>query len=67
MPALPLFAQLRRFTLAVLAAAESTAEFEGFLYPDSPANGKYHYWWVAEAAFERAVTENHLRKRRRSK
>ena len=33
-PALPLFAQLRRFTLAVLAAAETAAEFAGILYTD---------------------------------
>ena len=37
-PALPLFAQLRRFTLAVLAAAETAAEFAGILYTDAPAN-----------------------------
>jgi lambda family phage portal protein len=40
MPALPLFAQLRRFTLAVLAAAETAAEFAGILYTDAPANGE---------------------------
>lgn len=40
MPALPLFAQLRRFTLAVLAAAETAADFAGILYTDSPANGE---------------------------
>lgn len=39
-PALPLFAQLRRFTLAVLAAAETAAEFAGILYTDAPANGE---------------------------
>jgi len=39
MPALPLFAQLRRFTLAVLAAAETAADFAGILYTDAPANG----------------------------
>jgi capsid protein len=39
-PALPLFAQLRRFTLAVLSAAESAADFAGILYTDSPANGE---------------------------
>jgi len=38
--ALPLFAQLRRFTLAVLAAAETAADFAGILYTDSPANGE---------------------------
>jgi lambda family phage portal protein len=38
--ALPLFAQLRRFTLAVLAAAESAADFAGILYTDAPANGE---------------------------
>ena len=39
-PALPLFAQLRRFTLAVLSAAEAAADFAGILYTDSPANGE---------------------------
>ena len=39
-PALPLFAQLRRFTLAVLSAAESAAEFAGILYTDAPAEGE---------------------------
>lgn len=38
--ALPLFAQLRRFTLAVLSAAEAAADFAGILYTDSPANGE---------------------------
>jgi len=38
-PALPLFAQLRRFTLAVLAAAETAADFAAVLYTDAPANG----------------------------
>jgi lambda family phage portal protein len=39
-PALPLFAQLRRFTLAVLGAAEAAADFAGILYTDAPANGE---------------------------
>lgn len=39
-PALPLFAQLRRFTLAVLTAAEAAADFAGILYTDAPANGE---------------------------
>ncbi len=39
-PALPLFAHLRRFTLAVLAAAETAAEFAGILYTDAPAGGE---------------------------
>ena len=39
-PALPLFAQLRRFTLAVLGAAETAADFAGILYTDTPANGE---------------------------
>ncbi|HOF18977.1 MAG TPA: phage portal protein [Phycisphaerae bacterium] len=39
-PALPLFAQLRRYTLAVLAAAEAAADFAGILYTDAPANGE---------------------------
>lgn len=37
--ALPLFAQLRRYTLAVLAAAETAARFAGVLQTDSPAEG----------------------------
>jgi Bacteriophage capsid protein len=36
-PALGLFAQLRRYTVAVLAAAEIAAEIAGVLYTDSPA------------------------------
>jgi len=40
MPALPLFAQLRRYTLAVIAAAETAADFAGILYTDSPASGE---------------------------
>ena len=38
--ALPLFAQLRRYTLAVIAAAETAADFAGILYTDTPANGE---------------------------
>ncbi len=40
LPALPLFAQLRRFTLAVLAAAETAADFAGILYTDAPPGGE---------------------------
>lgn len=39
-PALPLFAQLRRYTLAVLGAAETAATFAGILYTDAPAGGE---------------------------
>src|SRR5574339_1156872 len=39
-PSLPLFAQLRRYTLAVLAAAETAADFAAVVYTDSPANGE---------------------------
>ena len=39
-PALPLFAQLRRYTLAVVAAAETAADFAAVLFTDSPANGE---------------------------
>ncbi len=55
-PALPLFAQLRRFTLAVLAAAETAADFAGILYTDAPAGGE------ADAAepFEPIELENEL-------
>jgi len=40
LPALPLFAQLRRYTLAVIAAAETAADFAGILYTDAPAGGE---------------------------
>ena len=36
-PALPLFAQLRRFTLATNFAAETAANFAGVMFTDSPA------------------------------
>lgn len=39
-PALPLFAQLRRYTLAVIAAAEAVADMALVIYTDSPANGE---------------------------
>jgi len=39
-PALHLFAQLRRYTLAVLGAAETVADFAGILYTDSPPDGE---------------------------
>lgn len=39
-PALPLFAQLRRYTLAVLGAAETAADFAAVLYTDAPAHGE---------------------------
>ena len=39
-PALPLFAQLRRYTLAVITAAEIAALPGGVLYTDAPANGE---------------------------
>ena len=39
-PALPLFAQLRRFTLAVIAAAETAADFAAVIYTDAPPNGE---------------------------
>jgi len=40
MPALPLFAQLRRYTLAVIAAAETAADFAVVIYTDSPPDGE---------------------------
>lgn len=40
MPALPLFAQLRRYTLAVIAAAETAADFAAVLYTDAPADSE---------------------------
>ena len=39
-PALPLFAQLRRYTIAVLSAAETAANFAGTVETDAPANGE---------------------------
>jgi len=39
-PAIELFAQLRRFTLAVLSAAEAAADFAGILYTDAPPSGE---------------------------
>jgi len=40
MAALPLSAILRRYTLAVIAAAETAADFAAVLFTDSPANGE---------------------------
>lgn len=40
MPALPLFAQLRRYTLAVLGAAETAADFAAILKTQSTAAGE---------------------------
>lgn len=37
--ALPLFAQLRRYNLAVLSAAEAAADFAAVLYTDAPPEG----------------------------
>jgi lambda family phage portal protein len=39
-PALPLYAQLRRYTLAVIAAAETAADIAAYLQTDSPASGE---------------------------
>ena len=40
LPALPLFAQLRRYTLAVIAAAESAANVAIFMKTNTPAGGE---------------------------
>jgi lambda family phage portal protein len=40
MSGLPLFAQLRRYTLAVIAAAETAADHALVIYTDAPANGE---------------------------
>ena len=40
LPALPLFAHLRRYTLAVIDAAETAADFVGILHTDVPASGE---------------------------
>jgi len=39
-PALPLFAQLRRYTLAVIAAAETAADFAAVIWTDAPPAGE---------------------------
>ena len=39
-PALPMFALLRRYRLAVLTAAETAANFALSIYTDAPANGE---------------------------
>ena len=39
-PALPLFAMLRDYSLATLAAAKAAAYFAGIIYTDAPANGE---------------------------
>lgn len=40
LPALPLFAQLRRYTLAVISAAESAANIAIFMKTNAPAGGE---------------------------
>ncbi len=40
LPALPLFAQLRRYTLAVISAAESAANIAIFMKTNTPAGGE---------------------------
>jgi len=42
-PALGLFAYLRRYSQAVLSAAEAAASFSGILYTDAPPNGEAEY------------------------
>jgi len=42
-PALPLFAQLRRFSNATLSSAEAAAIFSGIIHTDSPPNGEAEY------------------------
>lgn len=54
-PALPLFAQLRRFTLATLDAAEAAADFAVLLYTEMPPD--------AEAAPVRPMTSIDLERR----
>ncbi|OHB51753.1 MAG: hypothetical protein A2Y12_01325 [Planctomycetes bacterium GWF2_42_9] len=39
-PALPLFANLRRYALAVVAAAETAADYAAVIYTDMPAGGE---------------------------
>lgn len=46
-PALPLFAQLRRFTLATITAAETAADFAAILYSDQASeDGDLQQPWV---------------------
>jgi capsid protein len=40
LPAMPLFPKLRRFTLVVIAATETAADFAGILATDAPASGE---------------------------
>jgi lambda family phage portal protein len=42
-PALPLFSQLRRYTLAVIAAAETAADFAAVLQTDNPPQSDEDY------------------------
>jgi capsid protein len=53
--ALPLFAQLRRFTLAVISAAESAANMTTLLYTDTPPGGESE---AAEPFDEIEMTRN---------
>jgi len=39
-PALPIFADLRRYSQAVIAAAETAADYAGIAYTDAPAGGE---------------------------
>lgn len=39
-PALPLFAQLRRWTLSVLAAAETASDFAALMFTEQPPDGE---------------------------
>jgi lambda family phage portal protein len=39
-PALPIFADLRRYCQAVIAAAETAADYAGIAYTDAPAGGE---------------------------
>jgi lambda family phage portal protein len=53
-PALPLFAQLRRWTLSVLAAAETASDFAAIMFTDSPGESGEP---EEAAAFERIEIE----------
>ncbi len=52
-PALPLFAQLRRWTLSVIAAAETAADLAAIMYSEDPPDGEA----AASAPFERIEFE----------
>lgn len=51
-PALPLFAQLRRYTLAVVGAAETAADYAAVMQTNAPANSEEESTVAAFSTFE---------------